>query len=141
MVGEVVADIVAFDITVLGELVEEVFVELLEVVLDFARVDGVAVGVDAGGDHVRALVHVGEENSGAYARLRVETRAPVAVPARADLEVERAVHPVLLRPEYRCQVLRHLSVRVRVSVWVPLSFPLAFRYVYPFYTLDLFVTS
>jgi len=107
VVGEVVAYIEAFDFSVLGELFEEILIELLEVVLDLARVDGVAVGIDAGGYHVGALVHVGEENGGTYAGLCVEARAAIPVPTRADLEVERAIYPVLLRPEYRRQVLRH----------------------------------
>jgi len=107
VVGEVVAYIEAFDFAVLGELRKDILIELLEVVLDFARVDGVVVGVDAEGYHVGALVHVGEQNGRAYARLRVEERAAITVPARADLEVERAIHHDLPRREYRCQVLRH----------------------------------
>jgi hypothetical protein len=89
--------------------------------LDGAWVDSVALGVDAGGDHVGALVHVGEEEGGADARLGVQARAAVAVPARPNLEVERAVHPVLLRPEYRSQVLRHsysLFLWASASIWV-----------------------
>ena len=107
MVGEVVADVEALDVAVLAKLVEEVLVELLEVVLNLPGVDGLALGVHAGGYHVGPLVHVGEQQRRANAGLRVEPGAPVTVPARPDLEVERAVHPVLLRPEYRCQVLRH----------------------------------
>ena len=67
--------------------------------LHLAGVDRVALGVDAGGDHIGALVHIGEQQSWAHAGLRVQPRAPVAVSARPDFEVERAVHPVLLRPE------------------------------------------
>lgn len=74
--------------------------ENLEMGLDLLGIDRLALRVDAGGDHVGALVHVGEEQRGAGAGLSVQTRAPVAVPTRADLEVERAVHPVLLRPKY-----------------------------------------
>ena len=107
MVGKVVTDIEAFNLAVLGELLKEIFIELLEVGLNGARVDGLALSVDARRDHVRALVHVGEEKGRAYAGLRVEPRAPVAVSARSDLEVERAVHSVFLRPKYRRQVLRH----------------------------------
>lgn len=59
-----------------------------------------AISIDAGGNHVRALVHVGEEESGADARFGVEPGAAVSVTASADLEVERTVDPVLLRPEY-----------------------------------------
>ena len=78
--------------------------------LHVARVHGVSVGVDAGSDHVRPLIHVGEEKRGADAGLRVEARAAIAVPASADLKVEWAVHSVLLRPEYRRQVLRHFCL-------------------------------
>lgn len=102
VVGEVVADIEAFDFAVLRELFEEVFIELLEVVLNLARVDGLSVGVDARCYHVGPLVHVREKNGWAYAGLRVQTRASISVSTRADLEIERTVHPVLLRPEYRC---------------------------------------
>lgn len=66
-----------------------------------------AVSVDAGGDHVGALVHVGEEEGGADAGLGVKTGAAVAVTASADLEVEGTVDPVLLRTEYGSQVFRH----------------------------------
>jgi hypothetical protein len=75
--------------------------------LDGAWVDMQTLGVDAGGDHVGALVHVGEEEGRADAGLGVQARAAIAVPTRPDLEVERAVNPVLLRPEYRSQVFRH----------------------------------
>ena len=82
-------------------------------VLDLLGVEGLALRVDAGGDHVGALVHVGEEKRWADGGLCVEPRAPISVPARSDLEVERTVHSVLLRPEYRRQVLRHsLSVLI-----------------------------
>ena len=75
--------------------------------LGLAGVDGVNIGVDAGGNHVGSLVHVGENDSRADAGLGVETRAPVSVTTRAYLEIERAVYPVLFRPKYRRQVLRH----------------------------------
>ena len=110
MIGQVIADVEALEVAVLAELVEEVLVEVFEVVLDVARVEiGLSLGVKSRGwgEHVRALVHVGEEKGRAYAGLRVEPRAPVAVPARSDLEIERAVHPVFLSSEYRRQVLRH----------------------------------
>ena len=106
MVGEVVADVEALDVAVLGELVEEVLVEVFKVLLDVGRVE-IGVGLSLGGEHVRPLVHIREAQRGADRRLRVQPRAPVPVPARPDLEVERAVHPVLLRTKYRRQVLRH----------------------------------
>uniref|UniRef100_A0A8R7QDS9 Uncharacterized protein n=1 Tax=Triticum urartu TaxID=4572 RepID=A0A8R7QDS9_TRIUA len=107
VVGEVVADVQVLDLAVLAELVEDVLVEVLEVALDLDGVDGVALRVHARGDHVGALVHVAEQQRGRDGRLVVQAGAAVAVPARADLEVERAVHAVLLRAEDRREVLGH----------------------------------
>lgn len=82
--------------------------EHLEVVLDLSRVESLALGVDAGVcEHIGPLVHVGEQKGGADAGLGVEARAPVAMSASSDLEVEGAVNPVLLCAEDRCQVLGH----------------------------------
>lgn len=83
--------------------------------LDLARVKGVALRVDAGGDHIEPLVHVRKQERGADAGLRVETRASVAVSARADLEVKRTVYSVFLGAENRRQVLRHRRFRNTIS--------------------------
>ena len=110
VVSQIVTDIQALDLPILAQLLKQILIEILEVVLDLARVEGLALRVDAGvGEHIGALVHVGEEESWADAGLGVKARAAVAVTARADLEVEGAVHAVLLRPEYRSQVLRHCN--------------------------------
>ncbi|KAG6702540.1 hypothetical protein I3842_07G039600 [Carya illinoinensis] len=61
VVGEVITDVEALDLPEFAELLEDTLVEVLEMLLDLARVDGLALGVHAGCDHVRALVHVGEE--------------------------------------------------------------------------------
>lgn len=71
----------------------------LEMGLHLAGVDRLALGVDAGGDHIGPLVHIGEQQSRADAGLRVKPGAPIAVPARPYFEVEGAVHSVLLRPK------------------------------------------
>lgn len=109
VVGEVVADVEALDLAVLAQLLKDVLVEVLEVLLDPVRVDGVALRVHARGDHVRALVHVAEQQRRRDGRLVVQAGAPVAVPARADLEVEGAVHAVLLRAKDGSQVLSHMA--------------------------------
>lgn len=75
-----------------------------------AGVDGVALGINAGGDHVGALVHIREEKSGADAGLGMEAGAAVSMPTSSDLEVEGAVHTVLLCPKYRSQMLRHYTI-------------------------------
>lgn len=80
--------------------------------LDLLGVEGLALRVNTRGDHIGALVHIGQQQCGADAGLSVETGATVSVPARADLEVKWAVHPILLGPEYRRQVLRHSSLEI-----------------------------
>lgn len=61
MVGQIVTDVQALDFAVLAELLEQILVKVLEVVLDLAGVEGLALGVDARSDHVGALVHVREQ--------------------------------------------------------------------------------
>ena len=107
VVGEVVANVEALDLAELAELLEDVLVEILEVLLDLARVDGLALGVHARRDHVGSLVHVGQKQGRRDRRSVVEARATIAVATRADLEVEWAIHAVLLGAEDRSQVLRH----------------------------------
>lgn len=101
VVGEVVTDVEALDLAELGELLENVLVEVLEMLLNLAGVDGVALGVDSGGDHVGALVHVGEDKGRGDGGAVMEAGASVAVAASADLEVEWAVNPILLGAENR----------------------------------------
>ena len=138
MISQVIADVEALEVAVLAELVEEVLVEVFEVVLDVARVEiGLSLGVQrrGWGEHVRALVHVGEKERWADCGLGVEPRAPVTVPAGSDLEIERAVHPVFLSSEYRRQVLRHIwfwildlrSVSVCVCVCLIIDLTLIIR--------------
>lgn len=61
VVGEVVTDVKAFDLTELAELLENVLVKLLEVLLELAGFDWLALGVHSGGNHIRAMVHVGQQ--------------------------------------------------------------------------------
>jgi len=107
VVREVVAHVEALDLAVLAQLLEDVLVEVLEVLLDPLRVDGVPLRVHARGDHVRPLVHVAQQQRRGDGRLVVQAGAPVAVAARADLEVEGAVHAVLLRAKDGRKMLSH----------------------------------
>lgn len=59
MVGKIIADVEALDLAKLVEFFKDVLVEVLEVLLNLFGVDGLALGVDAGGNHVGTLVHVG----------------------------------------------------------------------------------
>jgi hypothetical protein len=117
VVGKIVADVEALDLAELVKLLEDILIEVLEVLLDLARVDRLALRVHSWGDHVRPLVHVGEEERRRDGGPVVEARAPISVAARANFEVERAVDAVLLGAEDRCQVLRHGSF-LRLRGWI-----------------------
>lgn len=67
--------------------------------LDLTRIDWLTLWIDAGGDHVRALVHVGEEESRGGCRTVMEARTAVAVTAGSDLEIEGAIDAVLFGAE------------------------------------------
>lgn len=69
--------------------------------LNVAGVDGLALWVDAWGDHVGTLVHVGEKESWRNGGAIVEARATIAVPTSANFEIERTIHTVLLCAEDR----------------------------------------
>ena len=58
-----------------------------------------ALRVDAGGDHIGSLIHIREEECRADAGLSVKPRAPITMSTGSNLEVERAVNPILLRSE------------------------------------------
>lgn len=107
MVSKVVTDIQALKFTILAQFLEKILIKILKVLLHLARIERVTLGVNAGGDHIGTLVHVGEKERRADAGLGVEARTPVTVPARTDLEVEWTVHPIFLRSENGRQVLRH----------------------------------
>lgn len=114
VVSEIIADVEALDLPEFAKFFEDVFVEVLEVLLDLAGVDGLALGVDAWGDHVRTLIHVGQKEGWGDCGPVVKARAAIPMPASPDLEVEWAVHAVLLCAENRSQVLRHDMLFVRV---------------------------
>ena len=58
VIGKVVTDVKVLDLTELAQLLEYVLVEVLEVLLYLAGVNGLALRVHSGSDHIRALVHV-----------------------------------------------------------------------------------
>lgn len=126
VIGKVITDIERLNLAEFRKLEEDILIEILKVLLNLARIDRLTLQsanktaikkvnvtefvernrirfylwVDAGGDHVGSLVHVGEEEGGGDAGAVVEARAAVAVSAGADLEVEGAVNAVLLGAEY-----------------------------------------
>lgn len=99
MISQIITNIQRFNVTEFRKLSEDIFVEIFEVLLDLTRIDWLTVWIDAGGDDVGTLVHVGEEESWGDCGTVVETRATVAVTTRADLEVERAVYSVFFCAE------------------------------------------
>lgn len=99
VVGKVVADVKALDLTELAQLLEDVLKKVLEVLLYLAGIDGLTLRIYSGGDHVRALVHVREKEGWGDRRSVVEPRAPVPMPACSNLEIKGAIHTVLLGTE------------------------------------------
>jgi hypothetical protein len=91
-----------FDLTELAHLAPEVLVEGIKVILQLTGIHLVLRVVRW------VLVEVREQDSLAVGRLDVLARAPVAVPARPDLVVERAVHLVGLSAEDAGEVVRHV---------------------------------
>lgn len=127
------AHVHAFHLTMLGHFAIDVFVEVVEMILSFhwihvvspsERMD-VHVGNQQGRTDGRSIVlpraplsmpvapprasRVREPTSARSSRRFAAPRpsARPRAPASSDLEVERAVHAVLLRAEDRGQVLRH----------------------------------
>lgn len=82
-------------------------------ILSFTWINGLASCIDARRDHIRPSVHTGEKESWADAGTRVNPGAVITMPASSDLEVERAVHPILLRPKDGRQVLRHQNPKTK----------------------------
>lgn len=58
VVSQVVANVKVFNLSILAKLFKQIFIEVLEVALDLAGVKGLALRVNTGGDHIRALVHI-----------------------------------------------------------------------------------
>ena len=95
----------------LGHLHEHFLIESLKVLDRFDQILFWHVTSVRKSDRcVRILVHVLETESLRKWRLVVDTRASVAMPARAYLEVERTVDFVLLCSENTLQSLRHLCL-------------------------------
>lgn len=118
----VVADDELLDLAVLAQLAPEVLVKGVKVVGALLGREAVRVlGVVR-----RVLVHGRQEDGLRVRRLDVLARAPVAVPARADLVVEGAVDLVLLRAEDggeevgHCELLRGRNMKrltVEFALW------------------------
>lgn len=112
VVVRVVADDELLELAVAAQLAPEVLVEGVEVVhalLGRQPRLGVVRGV---------LVHGGQQDRLRVRRLHVLARAPVAVPAGADLVVEGAVDFVLLRAEDGGEEVGHFLEDVRMRVYI-----------------------
>lgn len=59
VVGEIITDVKVLDVTELSKFLVNIFIEILEVFLNLVGINGLALSINTGGDHVGALVHVG----------------------------------------------------------------------------------
>lgn len=99
VVSEIITYVEGLDFTKFTEFLEDVLVKILEMLLYLSWVNWLSLGIYAWGNHIRTLVHVGKDQRGGYSGSVMEAGAAVSVTTCADLEVERAVHAVFLRPE------------------------------------------
>lgn len=122
MISKVITDIEAFNLPKLAELLKYILIKILKVLLDPAGINGLPLGIHSRRDHVRPLVHVGKQQSGRDCGPIVEPGTAIPVTASSNLEIERAVNPVLLRTKNGSQVLRHRCPSTdTVESFAPLS--------------------
>jgi len=96
VVAQVLAHVALFNLAMLGELLVDLLVEFVKVFLDLFTVK--AVWITSRSRHCGSGVHphvFDNQGLGEWG-LVVLARAPVTVPAGADLEVEGAVHAIFL---------------------------------------------
>lgn len=101
VVSQVVTYIQRLNFSIFAELLKQIFVEILKMFLNFARINRISLSIDARSDHIRTLIHVGEQKSRTDARFCVKSGATIAMSACSDLEVERTIHSVFLCTENR----------------------------------------
>ena len=109
VVSKVVADIEVLNLTKLAQLLIDVLVEILKMLLHLLRINRLALSINPRGYHIRALIHVSKHKSWRYGWPVVQAGAAIPMTTSPNLEVKRAVDPVLLSAKDRSQVLRHDS--------------------------------
>lgn len=72
VVSQVVTDIKRLNFSIFAEFLKQIFIKVLKVLLNLARIYGISLDINARSDHIRALVHVREKKSGADAGLGVK---------------------------------------------------------------------
>jgi hypothetical protein len=111
VVSKVITNIQILNLAKLAQLLINVLIEVLKMLLHLLRINGLALSINSRGYHIRALIHVSKHKSWRYSWPVVQTRAAIPMTTSPNLEVKRAVDPVLLSAKDRSQVLRHASTR------------------------------
>jgi len=109
VISKVVADIEVLNLTKLAQLLIDVLIEILKMLLHLLRINRLALSINPRGYHIRALIHVSKHKSWRYGWPVVQAGAAIPMTTSPNLEVKRAVDPVLLSAKDRSQVLRHDS--------------------------------
>lgn len=118
MISEVVANIEILNFSILAELFEDILIEILEVLLQLARIRLLDISMliyAAVKASVRRLIHIRQQQSLTSGRPVVKPRAAVAMATNANLKVKRTIDTILLCPENGRQMLRHGSSKPKIS--------------------------
>lgn len=108
MVGQVVTDVQILDLAMLGKLFEDILIELFEMLLALARINGHGQAVGPGRGVERGiLVHVLHQQCWTDGGSVMQAGAAITMSASPNLEVEGAVHTILLCAKDGSQMLGH----------------------------------
>lgn len=60
MIRQIITNIEALNLTILAQFLKEILKKFLKVLLHLNGINRLALGINAGGYHIRPLVHIGE---------------------------------------------------------------------------------
>jgi hypothetical protein len=110
MIGQIVAHIEVLNLSILAEFLKNIFIKVLKVLLQFARIRLLDVSMlihAAVKSSVWRLVHVGEQQRLTCCWPIVKTGAAVSMAAHSNLEIKRTIDSIFLGSKDGSEMLRH----------------------------------
>jgi len=110
MIGQIVTHIEVLNLSILAEFLKNIFIKVLKVLLQFARIRLLDVSMlihAAVKSSVWRLVHVGEQQRLTCCWPIVKTGAAVAMAAHSNLEIKRTIDSIFLGSKDGSEMLRH----------------------------------